>query len=86
MNKLEAAETAKKLYPLVHPEHLYGKHDPQHIHKSGHHKNSNAVFNIAKTPQQNNGYDCGVYVLAITEVLATNSWMVRSYHGVKSYR
>lgn len=72
MNRVPAAHTAAKLIPLIHPELVSGK--KQHhgwFNLGGHHSDEKPKFHIANAPQQENGYDCGVFTVAIAELIAS---------------
>jgi sentrin-specific protease 8 len=76
MNRLPASHTAAKLVPLLHPELVNPKKN--HSSKGLFHFGSPHVgddkqtrFHIVNSPQQDNGYDCGVYTIASAELIAS---------------
>eukprot|EP01122_Echinamoeba_exundans_P008967 TRINITY_DN3063_c0_g1_i1.p1 TRINITY_DN3063_c0_g1~~TRINITY_DN3063_c0_g1_i1.p1 ORF type:complete len:242 (+),score=43.76 TRINITY_DN3063_c0_g1_i1:40-765(+) len=75
MNRVPASHTATKLVPLLHPELQNAKksHSNKGLFNFGspHSGDERTRFHVVNSPQQENGYDCGVYTIASAELIAS---------------
>lgn len=72
-NSFAAQDIAKKLSKVLFPP---PSHPPLSSTTNNVHKNDDhpvVLVHEANTPQQKNGYDCGIYMLAATKLLSTSS-------------